>query len=332
MLVVGIVYSLKCEHTKFNNRKGTLPLTIYPNFIEQGDIKTINAKSLYNGDIVYIGGKHAYERALIEQYTADLITNANSWMKTADSLNRQAFNGEQHQEHIIDRRTLSCMMYIYNIVQLDLFVGAPHVQLPKSLKHFDDWAWRNYPRFLASFIYFWSRHKEILGPCNGSKCSEALVVDGHQKCRRRVCKVKEIQIKTDLFDKMIVGCCRTPVRYSEYCNLHFDERGETAKSTIETKKRKSVIRSRFRRLKKGRHHQERSFGATGCRTSKARADSYVRKCARSFGVIAAVTNCGIVTTFAEIFRTETLKEILQLLTNSIKGNSFYHQMIFKTEL
>jgi hypothetical protein len=310
---------LRCKHTKSDRRNGTKPLTIYPNFTEQGDIKAINCKSLYNGDFVYIGGKHAYERALIEQYTADLVMNASSWMKFADSLNRQAFNSEQHQEHVIDRRGLSRMMYIYNIVQLDLFVGAVHVQLPKFLEHFDDWAWRNYPRFLTSFIYFWSRHKEILGSCNGSKCSEALVVDGHQKCRRRVCKVKEIEIKTDLFDKMVVGCCRTPVRYSEYCKLHLHKHVEMAKNTNEITKRKSAIHSHLKRLNQGRQQKARNFGATGCRTSKARPDSYIRKCARSFGVIAAVTNCGIVTTFGEIFRTETLKEILQLLTNSIKG-------------
>ncbi|CAF3483731.1 unnamed protein product, partial [Rotaria sp. Silwood2] len=157
--------------------------------------QTINAKSLYNGEFVYLGGKYAYERALIEQYTTDLITNANSWMKIVDSLNRQGFNGEQHQAHIMDRQTLARMMYIYNIIQLDLFVGTPQVDVPKSLDHFDDWAWSIYPRFLTSFIYFWSRHKEILGPCNGNKCSEALVVDGHQKCRRCVCRVKKIQIK-----------------------------------------------------------------------------------------------------------------------------------------
>ncbi|CAF3149542.1 unnamed protein product, partial [Rotaria sp. Silwood2] len=210
MIFQGIAYSLTCKHKSSNNRKNTKPLVIYPNFIEQGDTKRISTKSLYHGDFVYIGRRYTYKRALIEQYTADLITNADSWLKTVDSLNRQAFNSEQHQEYVIDRRTLACTMYIYNIVQLDLFVGTPYVDLLKSLDLFDDRAWNNYPRLLASFIYFWSRHKETIGLCNRDKCSEAIVVDGHQKCRRRVCKVKDIQVKTDLFDKMVVGCCRTP--------------------------------------------------------------------------------------------------------------------------
>ncbi|CAF3182931.1 unnamed protein product [Rotaria socialis] len=238
-------------------------------------------------------------------------------MKTVDSLNRQAFNGEQHQEHIMDRRTLARMMFIYNIVQFDLFIGSPCVDLPRSLDQNDDWVWSVYPRLFASFIYFWSRHKEILGPCTGNKCSEALVVDGHQKCRRRVCKAKEIEIKTDLFEKMIVGCCRTPLRYSKYCELHLHKHPETDNNK-QKNSRELVISSHIRSWKTRRSQKEKHFGATGCCTSKARGDSYVRKCARSFGVIAAVTNCCIVTTFGEFFRTETLKEILQLLTNSIK--------------
>ncbi|CAF3328592.1 unnamed protein product [Rotaria socialis] len=276
----GIVYSLKCKHKKNNDQSNARPLTIYPNFTEQVDIKRICTK---------------------KQYTADLICNVNSWMKTVDSLNRQAFNGEQHQEHITDRRTLARMMFIYNIVQFYLFIGSPCVDLPRSLDQYDDWVWSVYPRLFASLIYFWSRHKEILGPCTGNKCSEALVVDGHQKCRRRVCKAKEIEIKNDLFEKMIVGCCRTPLRYSKYCELHLHKHPETGNNK-QRNSRELVISSHIR----------------SCRTSKARGDSYVRKCARSFGVIAAVTNCCIVTTFGEIFRTETLKEILQLLTNSIK--------------
>ncbi|CAF4273840.1 unnamed protein product [Rotaria socialis] len=316
----GIVYSLMCKHQKSNYGKNNVPVMIFPNFIEQGNNKRITAKSLQHGEIVYMGGKYAYERALIEQYTADLVTNANSWMKTVDSLNLQAFNSEQHQEHIGDRRTLARMMYMYNIVQFDLFLGTPHVELPKALDNFDDWVWSAYPRLLTAFIFFWSRHKEVIGSCIGNKCSEALVVDGHQKCRRRVCKIKDIEVQTDLFEKMLVGCCRTPAYKSEYCNLHFYKNAKSSECITQTTERTLPTRSHFSRFKKSRTKKERNFGATNCRTSKERSDAYIRKCARSFGVIAAVTNCGIITTFGEIFRTETLKEILQLLTNCIKAS------------
>ncbi|CAF4567428.1 unnamed protein product [Rotaria socialis] len=117
---------------------------------------------------------------------------------------------------------------------------------------------------------------------------------------------------------MLVGCCRTPVRYSQYCELHLNENKEAADCIKKVPGRKVFNHSGFSLFKTRSRKKQRGFGATSCRTVKARSDAYIRKCARSFGVIAAVTNCGVVTTFGEIFRTETLKEILQLLTNSIK--------------
>ncbi|CAF5156190.1 unnamed protein product, partial [Rotaria magnacalcarata] len=119
---------------------------------------------------------------------------------------------------------------------------------------------------------------------------------------------------------MLVGCCRTPAYKSEYCNLHFYKNAKSSECITQTTERTLPTRSHFSRFKKSRTKKERNFGATNCRTSKERSDAYIRKCARSFGVIAAVTNCGIITTFGEIFRTETLKEILQLLTNCIKAS------------
>ncbi|CAM4882757.1 unnamed protein product [Rotaria socialis] len=117
---------------------------------------------------------------------------------------------------------------------------------------------------------------------------------------------------------MLVGCCRTPVRYSQYCELHLNENKEAADCIKKVPGRKVFNHSGFSLFKTRSRKKQRSFGATSCRTVKARSDAYIRKCARSFGVIAAVTNCGVLTTFGEIFRTETLKEVLQLLTNSIK--------------
>lgn len=53
--------------------------------------------------------------------------------------------------------------------------------------------------------------------------------------------------------------------------------------------------------------------AISCRTVKARLDGYIRKCARSFGVIAAVTSCGVVIIFGEIFRAEFHIKLMNLL-------------------
>jgi hypothetical protein len=59
--------------------------------------------------------------------------------------------------------------------------------------------------------------------------------------------------------------------------------------------------------------------ATSCTTSKERSDHYIRKCIRSFGLIAIIYNCKIITGFSELFRSETLKEIINLFCACIRG-------------
>lgn len=75
---------------------------------------------------------------------------------------------------------------------------------------------------LSWFIYLWSLHKEIINPCNDT-CSSAVIIDGHQKCRRRVCKNKDVEFETDEFDKLVISCCRSPLHKSYYCLLHCNE-------------------------------------------------------------------------------------------------------------
>ncbi|CAF4209866.1 unnamed protein product [Rotaria magnacalcarata] len=60
------------------------------------------------------------------------------------------------------------------------------------------------------------------------------------------------------------------------------------------------------------------LNATSCRTLKARSDEYTKACTRSFGLIAIVTNCRIITSFSELYRLETLKEIINLFAVTIR--------------
>ena len=175
--------------------------------------------------------------------------------------------------------------------------------MPNGLTDFSDWAWIQYPHLLSSFMFLWSHHRSLISSCH-EKCSAAIVVDGHQKCRRRVCLVKSCFIATEeFFEPFMVGCCRASALNSLYCHAH--------KGT--PSRRKSA---------------NQGFGATGCRTSEERSSSsYVNKCARSFGVIAIVINCGIVTGFSGLRRSETLREIIHLFATSIHGKNLLKLLI-----
>lgn len=204
----------------------------------------------------------------------------------------------------------------YKLIEFDLCIGSTLISIPSSARDFDQWAWDQYPRLLSSFIYLWSNHRSLIGPCD-KNCSQAIIIDGHQKCRRRVCAAKRVDVSTEEFISLTVGCCWTPSFRSKFCNLHQKLEDQTGSAQLSTKesreKRSKLLKLPFKRYRKN------GFGATNCRTMKQRSDGYVQRCSRSFGVLAAVTNCKIVLTFAEIFWSETIREIISLLCSTIRG-------------
>ena len=318
--IIGVVVSVVCYHTRSFFLKEA-PAYVYPNFVRQNKVDIWTSESLNNGEFVYVGGRYSYERALLEGYRCQLMGSPNSWNKVVDGWNLEAFNSGADKKRANWQLRLSFAFMKYKILQFDLCVGAGMVSVPCTVQGFDVWAWDTFPRRLTSFIYLWNNHKTLVGPC-GLDCSRCLIIDGHQRCRRRVCRAKQVEVSTEEFDSLKIGCCRTPKRGSYYCELHQDERltDDTPSSSAERRK-KNIATWIQRRLnsQKGRYE---GLGATNCRTEKARSDEYVRRCSRSFGVIAGVTNCKVIIMFSELFRSETLREIVSLLCSTIRVQSF----------
>ena len=291
-------------------------MLLYPNFTRCAELDTFTSHSLYNTNYVYFGGDHGFARGLIESYMCQLVGSSLSWNKYVDGCNLEAFNrGGPEQSNW--QNHFSHWILKYYLVQFDLCIGSKEVVIPKANEDFDRWAWELFPRLLTSFVYLWTNHKSLIGPCN-NQCTRCVVIDGHQKCRRRVCRAKEIEVHTSEFDSIKVGCCRTPIRGSHHCKEH----------TITqecTDSQKPGASERQRQTKKnGLRHEPRKrgseqFGATNCRTLKEQSEKYINRCSRSFGVIAAVSNCKIVLTFSEIFRSETLREIIHVLCSTVRG-------------
>ena len=199
-------------------------------------------------------------------------------------------------------------------------MGRPNVCTPTRVAEYDLWAWKEFPRVLSCFTYLWMNHQDIIGSCN-DQCSKCLVVDGHQKCRRRICAFKDVQIDTAEIKKVVIGCCRTPITNSRYCEIHKDF---VSASQLALEKPKTLLGKSLKRMKlssKERKMKKKNnrLDSTSCTTKKERSDLYVKKCTRSFGVIALLYNCRIITGFSELFRSETLKEIINLFCSCIRG-------------
>lgn len=311
------MFWVECRHA---DKYKEWPNHVYfPNFIRIGGEHIYSMSSFYSGKFIYFAGDYAFSRSMLIAYSCNLVTNSCSWWKTAESINLQAFNEDLKQVVQLCWKRLAQVLLMYNTLQFHLTMGCIEVKIPMLLSEFDKWAWTNYSKMLSWFIYLWSSHKEIINPCNDT-CSSAVIIDGHQKCRRRVCKNKDVEVETDEFDKLVIGCCRSPMHKSHYCLLHCNRKEPIETSTSTHKSYKTILRRKKIINKTGRNKKyKQNFGATGCRTNKEKSDTYVRRCSRSFGLIACVTNCQVIVSFGEIFRSETLREILHLLFSTIRG-------------
>ncbi|CAF2670037.1 unnamed protein product [Rotaria sp. Silwood2] len=311
----GKVFFVSCRHsnTTFNMH----PIVyVFPNYFRQDKINVFTTKSLQNGDMIYLGGKQVFERSLIENYTCQLLGRASSWQKFVDGLNLDAFNSNLIDTKSEWRKKLAVAFIKYKIVEYDLSIGSPVVSIPCSAVAFDEWLWNGFPRFLSSFIYLWTNHKTLIGACSSS-CTQCIIIDGHQKCRRRICRAKHVHLSTEEFTSLKVGCCRTPVLGSNFCHLHqyLENKNDSTPTSPKQRSNKSrmMIQKNIRRK-----YRQRGFGATNCRTMKERSNRYVERCSRSFGILAVVTNCKIIVSYAEIFRSETLREIISLMCSTIR--------------
>lgn len=294
-----------------------LPIKIYPNFIHNNDGHIFSNESLQFNRYIYLGGHTAIERSIIDEYISQIVQHDVSMTAFAASMNQEAFNNASSQLAHIDRRLLASIILAFLVLQLEISFGYSNVTAPTQLRDFDKWSWYRFPRFLACFIYLWTNHLEIIGPC-GDHCSKCLVIDGHQKCRRRICAFKDVTVNTAESKNLVIGCCRTPIQSAKYCQLHISNQNkENSRSMI--KGAKFARRKIFQPHKSRARKTDNYLNATGCRTLKARPLEYINKCSRTFGIIAIVTNCRIVTSFSELYRSETLKEIINLFATTIRG-------------
>ncbi|CAF1027670.1 unnamed protein product [Rotaria magnacalcarata] len=190
-VVFGTLFWLECRH--LGEHKKAPPYFIFPNFIRTAREHIYTLISLYHSKYVYIGGDYAFSRAVVTTYSSNVVNHVSSWWKTADSLNLEAFNQDLEQVQPLCWKRLAQVLLVYHVLQFNLTMGCLNVKIPMSLNDFDDWIWNNYPKMLSWFIYLWSSHKQLIGPCH-EKCSAAVIIDGHQKCRRRVCRYKDVEV------------------------------------------------------------------------------------------------------------------------------------------
>lgn len=121
----------------------------------------------------------------------------------------------------LERRLLERVFLLYAIVQFELFMGNKYVFLPRHLKvNLDEFLDSHFDRWYTDFATFWSTHSSFK-PC-ATKCTSAIIVDGHMKLKRRLYYNQQLPLVTVrpfelVFDNIIVGCPESPASRSKFC-------------------------------------------------------------------------------------------------------------------
>ncbi|CAF1464128.1 unnamed protein product [Rotaria sordida] len=249
-----------------------------------------------------MGGKTAFERSLLSRYLVDLYDGGSTVHAYIQSYNhRQGWNyGHRPLNELLFYR----FVISFALIHYYFWMGHEQVAFPKNVKgdRLETFFYESHESVKQCFIRFWDRHS-MFASC-GNNCSKLINADGNWKFGRHSCMDKTKTRTTAEFDSVIIGCDKSPKPGEDYC----DEHKHRHDIPIENDDEEDVDNESFIKLRNGK--QVIRYQSLTCNTTKSFPMKYVSVCHRSFGIIVYFTNCGVCLAINEIYRSETVKEIL----------------------
>ncbi|CAF1671116.1 unnamed protein product, partial [Adineta ricciae] len=298
----GLIFYYYCSHTKTGKCKQSATKH-YPNFISSINGKLLTRESFQNTDYFHIGGDAVFSKKLMLQFETLLITSHTNFQGFINSYNL-LHEYECNDHRFAERRIFSQIWITYQVITLAFFMGYDQITLPSTMDRQDNdsFFYSIFQPLYPLFVKFWLNHAEYK-PCS-LYCSRALVVDAE-------------------ISSINVGCDQTPLYKSMYCKEHSPKEVPRLLPNYKHPANNPILTSKAKaksRMNKTNQHSQTvvvEHEAISCSTLKEKPKAYVDKCMRSFGVIVYTTNCNVTVAFNEIFRSETIKEILNGLISIV---------------
>ncbi|CAF1411906.1 unnamed protein product [Adineta ricciae] len=173
------------------------------------------------------------------------------------------------------------------------------------------------------FTVFWSNHEDIFGSCKCGHCSRVIILDGHQKPRRLVCKYDNVTslVNINELGPLNKGCPYMPQRRQSdkresndggyyYCDHH--RMKYTEEQSMNSKFSDEELGNYLSYLKK--LDQEESQ----CNVGRNDIEERFETKKRSMGFIASFLNCGIIIGFSDSVNHEGPRKITDHLLTMLK--------------
>ncbi|CAF3163957.1 unnamed protein product [Rotaria sp. Silwood2] len=306
------------------------PTTI---FDPQSNQRTITISSIQNNNNIYFSGDLVYRKEFLSMFSNNLIHAHTTFQGFTESYLNMLIDVHGHHEPIVSSNTLAKRMEVaWIFFELSRFVfltsREKSIVLPKSLQPESRYIFieQNLPFFHHLFNTFWSRHRIFpYIKCKQSSCSAVMLIDGHQKINRIICRYENLTNTNHLeLGPVNQGCPYPPHRSksnekgknqnSYYCKHHIKYMNTSInqqKITQSNEYQQAVV------IDEEIIRTMDNDDMCNVYRNELKND----KKSRSFGVLVTFLSCGVVIAFTESIRSEGCRRITDHLLTSMKSGA-----------
>ncbi|CAF1501838.1 unnamed protein product, partial [Rotaria sp. Silwood1] len=287
----------------------------------QSNQRIITISSIQNNNYIYFSGDLVYSKEFLSMFSNNLIHAHTTFQGFTESYLNMLIDVHGHHKPIVSSNTLAKRMevaWIYFELSRFIFLTSREksIVLPKSLQPESRYIFieQNLPFFHHLFNTFWSRHRVFPHiKCKQSSCSAVMLIDGHQKSNRKICRHENLTNTNHLELGPVNQGCPYPPHRSKSNEKGKNQNSYYCKHHI---KYMNTSINQQRITQSNEYQQAVLIDEEIIRTmdnddlcNVYRNELKNDKKSRSFGVLVTFLSCGVVIAFTESIRSEGCRRI-----------------------
>ena len=202
-----IILYAYCKHCKWS---------FYPNSYSQDSTKRqfVQRKSFTDASVFYFGGESVYSNRIFMMFSSALLSMYASFHGFVKFYNKSLIKKTSFTEKKLDEKNFQINWMMYEILKL-LFLWSDRdiIEIPFSLYNTEEVnAFFNQHKneLYVHFVQYWSNNVVHRSPHCSNKCTDIIVIDGHQKTARTTCKFNNCYDNTiEELGPVLIGCPRS---------------------------------------------------------------------------------------------------------------------------
>lgn len=184
--------------------------------------KYVPREKFFNVDVFYFGGESVYSHRIFLSFATALLTMRASFHGFVKYVNNMLMNKTTFPEKKMNEKCFQINWIIYSILKLlFLWTDETAIEIPYCLYDKDEvnaFFDRHKNQLYSSFVKYWCNQTMHTASNCTTKCTDIMIVDGHQKTARTTCKFNNCYDNTiEELGPVLVGCPKSVSKHSSEC-------------------------------------------------------------------------------------------------------------------